>query len=169
MYASSNMLFWCPLYAAVLYCIIRVFKNNTNSLENTVLNVAMIISLVVICTVVFPPFFDTIIPRLKPCHNPDIYRSVRLLGNDCGDYFGFFANRACFAFALCTYIFISLPRNFNWLKFTLVFWAILISYSRIYVGVHYPLNVLTASMIGVMNGIFIHRVYNYFKNSLFLI
>ncbi len=169
MYASSNMLLWCPLYAIILFCLIRVFKNNTNSFENTLLNVAMIISLLVICVIIFPPFFDNIIPRLKPCQNPDIYRSVRLLGNECGEGFAFFAQRSCFAFALCAYVFLSLPRNFNWLKIILVLWAILISYSRVYVGVHYPLNVLTASCVGIMNGVFIHRVYNYFKNSLFLI
>ncbi|MEP7168656.1 MAG: phosphatase PAP2 family protein, partial [Bacteroidota bacterium] len=94
---------------------------------------------------------------------------VRLVGTDCGDDFGFFAQRSCFAFALVTYIFLALRHKFNGLKFILVVWVILVSYSRVYVGVHYPLNVLSAGGIGILSGIFVFRVYEYFKNSLLLI
>ncbi|MEP7169591.1 MAG: hypothetical protein ABI855_09510, partial [Bacteroidota bacterium] len=49
MYASSNMLLWLPLFAVILFCTIKFFKNTTNRFENIILNIVMIITLTLIC------------------------------------------------------------------------------------------------------------------------
>ncbi|HEX4886474.1 MAG TPA: phosphatase PAP2 family protein [Luteibaculaceae bacterium] len=93
---------------------------------------------------IFKPTFE----RFRPCHNPEIQSLVRVVDH-CGGSYGFVsshaANHAALAFCIFTYLGMFEPRYRKWV-FGL---PILIAYSRVYLGVHYPGDVLIGGLLGL--------------------
>lgn len=88
--------------------------------------------------------------RLRPCNNPEI--EVRLLADYCGSGFSFVSAHAANSFGMAVFI----SAAFNWKKphsFFLLSWAALVSFSQVYVGVHFPADVLAGAVLGAMLGI----------------
>lgn len=166
---ASKMYLWIPLYIVIIFVILKFFWKRQYFLLNVALISTFIITLVVINYVVYPPIFDESIHRVRPCFNPDLIATVHTVGEESVDVFDFFVQNACFGFALSTFLFFALPVKYNWLKYLIIAWAFLLSYSRIYLGMHYPLNVFTAIITGVFTGFIIYNFYRYLKNSFLLI
>ena len=100
--------------------------------------------------------------RLRPCYDQQISLLSRLVSIDCGGKFSFFSAHASNSFALATF-FSFIFKNLKILRLVIVFLAFLIAYSRVYIGVHYPFDVL----IGAMVGTFFSVIYIYFVNKCF--
>ena len=103
--------------------------------------------------------FKDSLQRLRPCYDELIKDSVRLVKEGCGGKYGFFSAHASNSFSLAVF-FGLLFKDFSKypIYFTLIF-ASLISYSRVYLGVHYPLDILFGSLFGMINGLVIYRVH----------
>jgi undecaprenyl-diphosphatase len=85
-----------------------------------------------------------------------------------GGQYGFVSSHSANAFGLATFLILFLPKKYNWLKWILGFWAILVAYSRIYNGVHYPSDVIVAGFIGILLGYLTKTLlqkYKPFKHS----
>ena len=97
--------------------------------------------------------------RLRPCYDELIKDSVRLVKEGCGGKHGFFSAHASNSFSLAVF-FGLLFKDFSKypIYFTLIF-ASLISYSRIYLGVHYPLDIIFGALFGMINGLVIYSVH----------
>ena len=102
----------------------------------------------------FKPFFE----RLRPCHNPEIEHLVHTIKR-CGGQYGFASSHASNTFALGTFLFL-VYRN-KWSKLMLV-WAAVVSYSRIYAGVHYPGDILVGAILGVLSAFIVYGLYRKF-------
>jgi len=94
--------------------------------------------------------FKEVFMRLRPCHEPTLLGEGRLVANRCGGQFGFVSSHAANSFGLA--VFSVLLFRKNWLTITLLAWAALISYSRIYLGVHYPGDILGGMVLGAIAG-----------------
>jgi undecaprenyl-diphosphatase len=82
----------------------------------------------------------------------------------CGGQYGFASSHASNTFALATFLFL-LYRN-KWSKLMLG-WAVVVSYSRIYAGVHYPADILVGAILGALSAIIVYFLYRkYFSNDL---
>ena len=106
-------------------------------------------------------FFKEVFERLRPCHNLEISELVHLVNNHCGGKFGFVSSHAANTFALAM-LTSGLFRNkyFTWFIFI---WAAIVSYSRIYLGVHYPGDIIGGALLGVFIGwlmLFLFNVFN---------
>jgi undecaprenyl-diphosphatase len=145
---------WIPLYAILLGGIIWAKKRKSfGILLMTILSVAISDQ---VCSSILKP----LVHRLRPCHEPTIQNLVHLVGN-CGGQFGFCSSHAANTFALVTYLVLLFGKKIKGIKY-LYIWAIIVSYSRIYVGVHYPLDVLSGAGIGVLASLFCFKIYHYF-------
>jgi hypothetical protein len=96
--------------------------------------------------------------RLRPCQDPDIMDQVRLLLNYCPQHSSFTASPACNHFAAAWFIFITLNQTGSW-RWLLFPWALMISYAQVYVGVHYPLDVVGGAVLGTAIGLGMSRFF----------
>lgn len=140
----TEKLFWLPLYAFFLFLIIKHFKKGSIWI---VAGVGLAILMADQSTSGFmKPFFE----RLRPCHDPRFEGMVFNYGG-CGGMYGFASSHAANSFALAIYlnlIFFKKLKGFGWM----FLWAAVISFTRIYVGVHYPLDVIIGGLVGLVSG-----------------
>ena len=142
------------IYFSLLFA---VFKRYGRTRALNVFLLAVILIFMVDQTTNLSKFF---FGRLRPCYDEEISLLSRLVTSHCGGKFSFFSAHASNSFALATFFSI-IFKKIKILRIVIVFLAILIAYSRIYIGVHYPLDVI----IGALFGVFFSITYIYFINK----
>ena len=148
--------FWVPFYLFLLVFGLVNFGKRALWWSATLIMTAIISDLV------SSSIIKNIIFRLRPCRNPDLANQVRVLVNYCPQSSSFTSSHACNHFALAFFIFITLNQTGSW-RWLLFLWAFLISYAQVYVGVHYPLDILggtiAGSSIGYLMSIFYKKQF----------
>ncbi|MDX9750918.1 MAG: phosphatase PAP2 family protein [Flavobacteriales bacterium] len=148
MAAVSEMLFWLPLYLLFLHVLRRRFG------WKGLLWSVPVIALMVWCSdsgsVML--FKDTV-QRLRPCHQPALAGLVHTVNDHCGGRFGFVSSHASNHFAIAIFMAALPGARPRWATPALLAWAALIAYSRVYLGVHYPGDVIVGAVYGTMVGL----------------
>ena len=98
--------------------------------------------------------------RLRPCYNEMIKDSLRLVKDSCGGKYGFFSAHASNSFTLAVFFGLLYKKKFRHLIYISLFYASLISYSRIYLGVHFPSDIIFGATFGIIVGFVTFKFYN---------
>ena len=107
---------------------------------------------------VFKPLFE----RPRPCHNEAIKDLVYLPNGHCGGAYGFISSHSCNVFALASFITLLLKKHYKKIALVMFTWATLVAYSRIYMGVHYPGDVIAGAAVGLIIGVIIAKIAKLF-------
>jgi membrane-associated phospholipid phosphatase len=120
--------------------------------------------LLFICTIALTDLigfygFKIIFERPRPCNDPEFLSQARLLLKQCNGY-GFISNHAANHFGMAAFFFISFRHIFKKWACALFVWAAIIAYAQVYVGIHYPFDVLIGALLGTTVGFVTGSFFN---------
>ncbi|HUB61746.1 MAG TPA: phosphatase PAP2 family protein [Puia sp.] len=144
--------FWVPFYLFLLVFVTMNFDKK-GWLWSLYLTMTAIISDLISSHLVKGHVY-----RLRPCGNPLWADSIRFLANYCPVGSSFTSSHACNHFAMAVFIYRTLRPVSRWWALILL-WAFVISYAQVYVGVHYPLDIICGGILGSLIGWLVSLVF----------
>lgn len=148
----TNSKSWIPV---IVFMVFLLFKKN--NWKQALIYFVIIGAGVGISDFVASGIMKPYFARLRPCHE---FLEEMILVGKCGGMYGFASSHAANSFALFTGFSLAFKDNKKVFWFLLA-WAILMGYSRIYVGVHYPGDVIVGALIGIVFPRLLFKLYNY--------
>lgn len=148
----SEKLFGVPFYLVGAVLLIKKY----NWKKGLILITGAILA-VVIADQASRHLFKEVFERWRPSHNLEIKDAVHLVNNYKGGVNSFVSSHAANMFAVATFIGLAYNRKVLWIG---LFIAAIIAYSRIYLGVHYPGDILCGALLGMLLGWLVFRVYS---------
>jgi undecaprenyl-diphosphatase len=152
----SGKIEWIPLYLVLAGWVIYKLRWKSVLVFATV-------ALLIIASDQLSVLFKELFGRLRPCHNPKIQDLIHMADDYCGKPYGFVSSHAANTFALATFTSILFKKRVY--TCFIFFWAALVSYSRVYLGVHYPGDVLGGMLLGAGLGILFYWLYSIISSS----
>ena len=150
----SDRQFWFPLYAFLVFYLIYTFRHKS------ILKLVAIGLTIAAADGISAAIIKPWAARLRPCHDASLAELVVIIDR-CGGQFGFVSSHAANTFGLAMIAAMLLDRRYLYFKIFLFVWAISISYSRVYLGVHYPGDVLGGAILGILLGMLIGWLYRW--------
>ena len=150
----TNQLSWIPLYLLFFYMIFRSFGWKKG------LGLVLLTALMVTFSDQFTVFLKNYFERLRPNRDPSINEIIRIVKNNSS--FSFVSGHATTSTAVTFFMHLRLKKYYRYTGLFFI-WPLLFSYSRVYLGVHFPIDVLTGAFLGLLIG------YSFFKLSFILL
>ena len=143
-----------PLYIFLIYLIIKEFRKQSFVILPFI--TLLIFASDRISSGLIKPYFQ----RLRPCYESKLQQTIHVV-NGCGGEYGFVSSHAANSFAISIFLFL-LFRDNKYMKWLLA-WAALVSYSRIYMGVHYPGDIMCGGLLGLILAWVFYYAFTKFK------
>lgn len=159
MYWLSNKYIMIPLYAVFIALIIKFYK------KRTILILLFILILITLTDQISSSIIKVLFERLRPCHEPTLDGLVHIVNGKCGGDYGFVSSHAANVFSIAFFLSCIFREKIKYFAIFIFSWAALISYSRIYLGVHYPGDVICGGLLGVGLGYIIYKSWIVFDNK----
>ncbi len=155
MWLVTKIATWIPMILMLLYLL--YFKKGWRKTVAVVLAIALVI---LIADQVSASIIKPLVERARPSHNESLQSTIHIVNGYRGGPFGFVSSHAanCFGIALLLAM-IFKNRLFTW---TMVVWATLMCYSRIYLGVHYPGDIVCGAILGFLAAWLVYRIFVWF-------
>ena len=134
---------WIPFYAVLVFLVFYKYKWK---------GLWVLLGVIVAITLsdqIASHVFKPMVMRLRPCHDPLIKDLVYLPDGHCGGKYGFMSSHAANTFALASFIYMTMKKHYSKIGWLMFIWAAVVSYSRIYMGVHFPGDVICGAVVGL--------------------
>lgn len=143
---ASEIWIWFPVFAGIIFLLVR--KDQRKGL----ILVLFLFLTLVLTEQISVNVFKEGIQRLRPCHQPDLTKQIRLVADHCGGRYGFVSTHATNAFGIILFSLLHIKKY--WFVLAGLAWAMIVSYSRIHLGVHFPGDVAGGILLGSLIGLF---------------
>ncbi len=154
----TSMSIWAPLAIVLIYVLIK--NNNIKDFFLLILMVGIVFGLTdLISSGICKPLFE----RWRPTRDPLLMYIVDVVNETRGKDYGFTSSHAANSFGIATFVMLLIKNRT--LSFSLIIWASLNAFTRIYLGVHYPGDIIAGTAIGVLTGWGIYSLYKYIKRK----
>ncbi len=148
-----NPVFWVPVYAFLIYYSVKKFGSN---------GLIWVLALLVVFGLtdfasasIFKPYFG----RLRPCNDPNLQEFIHAVVT-CGSGKSFPSSHSSNHFGVSFFIIFTLGRHFKWMNWPAFLWALLVVVAQVYVGVHYPIDILGGFIVGLYGAAIVSFIFN---------
>ena len=153
----TNKFSFIPMYAILLYVIYKKL-----GLKSLLILILVIAAMVTFTDQITNLFKYVIAKRPRPCREEDLQEVMRFIAGGCGRY-GFFSGHSSNSMAVAVFAGLILRPYYKNLIFFLLLWSFIVAYSRIYVGVHYPLDIICGMTFGALAGFMFYKLQGYLR------
>ena len=148
---ATNITTWIPLFILFLVLLLRAYPGR----KGIVLSFSVVLlAIVVLLTTELTKEY---IARLRPNNNADINTLIRILVSPQG--YSFFSGHAASSFSITTLMVCYLHKKYPW-AWAFFLWPLIFSFSRIYVGVHYPTDILVGALVGISLAVVFNKIFS---------
>jgi undecaprenyl-diphosphatase len=157
MYYVTQTYFWIPLYLLLLFIVLKDYKA-----DSWIPLLGILVTIILadqITTSIMKPYFQ----RLRPSREPTLEGLVHLVRDYKGGLYGFASSHAANTFGTAIYFWLLLKKKSKWIVLLFV-WAVVMTYTRIYLGVHYPGDILVGALVGVLSALAGFKLYTWLWN-----
>lgn len=159
--AMTKPLTWIPFFLFLIYLIHKKLGTKQT------LFFLLFVGILVTFTDQTANIFKHGVQRLRPCNDPDIKDIIRIVKSS--QSYSFFSAHASNSMGVAVFLFSTLKKHYHY-TFFLFLWPLIFAYSRIYLGLHFPLDIICGYIFGITYGILIFRLYQkaqkrYFSES----
>jgi len=143
MFTLTNGKVWAPLFLITIILIIIKFKWK---------GVAVLVGVGLVITLgdqLSSTLIKPLVGRLRPSHQPHLEGVLHLVNNYKGGLYSFVSSHATNSFGVATILWLLIGKQYKWISVFYV-WAIIFSFTRIYLGVHYPTDIIAGAILGIL-------------------
>ena len=144
---------WTPFFLVIGYLIQK--KTGWKNLGIAV----VFITLILLCCNTTVELCKSTFMRLRPCNDPEINQIIRIVHKT--STFSFFSGHAANSMATMTFLYLILKKHYKY-SYLIFLYPLIFAYSRIYLGVHFPSDILTGYLVGIVFGIVFYKIYRKF-------
>ncbi len=154
----THQLYWMPFYLVVFYLLQKKI-----GWKDTLITLLFVGTLITVCDQTANFVKDTV-QRLRPCNDPDIKDMIRIVKSS--DTFSFFSGHATSSMATTVFVFGLFRKHYRF-AFLLFVFPLFFAYSRIYLGLHFPIDILTGYAVGAGYAFLFHKLQQYLQPKYF--
>lgn len=148
-------MFWLPFYLFLLvFAVMNLGKKSWYWIMGLILTVT-------VADQTSSNFIKKTVARVRPCRDPDVLPLINLRLDNCSGAYSFTSSHATNHFAVSLFIIITLYPLVGKKLYWLLLWAAVVSYAQMYVGVHYPIDILGGMVLGVTIGFASGKLFNH--------
>jgi len=153
----TKQAYWTPFFLLLAYLLYKNIGGKKLGI------VVLFIAVILLCCDTSVEFFKTTFQRLRPCNDPEIKGIIRIIHHS--STYSFFSGHASNSMATMVFIYMILKKYYKY-AFLIFLYPIIFAYSRIYLGVHFPTDILTGYLFGATFGLVFHTVYQKYFNKI---
>lgn len=154
----TKQIYWIPLFVLFLYLILKNFG------WRHALLIMVAVAVLVTITDQTTNFFKYSFQRLRPSSDPDLFNLMRAV--QTRNSFGYFSGHASSSMAAAFFLFQLLKPYLKYMGFIFL-WPFIFAYSRIYLGLHYPLDIISGYIWGILMALLVFKIYVFSRDKFF--